>query len=259
MTIPMAVCACWHGDRCPWFQRGQCWFRHEGLPPKPSPPISYHDDLQELRDGFYKLREAVSKLAAAVMWRNGVPLPHSTGHESTKDAHQERTSERTPRQTIDSPVPRDETHHQRFDQDCPGDNVARNIRCLDKNDAPDFAPPGRLEHDAVEPDGEPISLPTHTASNPSTEKLLTVEMPHQRIDQACPDDKVALHFEDLDKNNMQETYAHARRSEQGIVKPGEDVVSLPTHTASNPSTEEVFTVETPHQRLDRASPGGKVP
>ena len=104
--MPMTVCACWHGDRCPWFQRGQCWFRHEGLPPKPSPPMCYHDDLQELRDGYNKLREAVSKLAAAVMWRNGMPLPHTTGHESIKDAPQERISERTLRQNIESPVPK---------------------------------------------------------------------------------------------------------------------------------------------------------
>ena len=144
--------------------------------------------------------------------------------------------------------------HQRVAQDCPGDNVALNIKGLDKNDAPDFAPPGRLEHDAVEPDGEPISLPTHTASNPSSEKVLTVEMPHQRPDQACPDDNVALNIKDLDKHNMQETYAHARRSEHGIVKPGEDVVSLPTHTASNPPTQEIFTVEMPHQRLDQVCP-----
>merc|ERR1711865_991977 len=31
--------------------------------------------------------------------------------------------------------------------------------------------------------------------------------------------------------------------EQGIVKPGEEVVFLPTHTASNPCTGKVFTVE----------------
>ena len=111
----------------------------------------------------------------------------------------------------------------------------------------------------MKPGGEPISLPIHTASNPSTEKVLTVEMPHQRLDQVCPDDNVALHIKDLDKNNMRETHTHAGRLDRGVVKPGEDVVSLPTHTASNPSTEEVFTVETPQQRPDRASPGGKVP
>ena len=127
MTIPMTVCVCWHGDRCPWFQRGQCWFRHEGLPPKPSPPSPYHDDLQELREGYNKLREAVGKLAAAVMWR----------------------------------------HHQRVEQACPVDNVALNIESLDKNYTHDLALAGRLEQGVVTPGGEVVSLPIHTASNPS--------------------------------------------------------------------------------------------
>ena len=86
-----------------------------------------------------------------------------------------------------------------------------------------------------------------------------MELPHQRFDQASPDDNVALNIKDLDKNNIPETHAHAGRVDRDVMKSSEDVVSLPTHTASNPSTEEVFTVETPHQRPDRASPGGKVP
>ena len=61
------------------------------------------------------------------------------------------------------------------------------------------------------------------------------------MDQACPEDKVALNIKGLDRNNMPDTYAHAGRFEQGVVKPGEDVVSLPTHTTSNPPTEKVFT------------------
>ena len=35
----------------------------------------------------------------------------------------------------------------------------------------------------------------------------------------------------------------AGRVEQGVVKPGEEVIFLPTHTASNPCTGKVFTVE----------------
>ena len=96
-----------------------------------------------------------------------------------------------------------EMHHQRVAQDCPGDNVALNIESLDKNYTRDFAPPGRLEQNA----GEPFSLPTHTASNPSTEKVLTVEMPHQRPDQASPDDTVASNIKGQDKNNIPETRA----------------------------------------------------
>jgi elongation factor 1-alpha len=50
----------------------------------------------------------------------------------------------------------------------------------------------------------------------------------------------------------------AGRVEQGIVKPGEEVVFLPTHTASNPCTGKVFTVEMHHQRVDFANPGDNV-
>merc|ERR1712064_102576 len=44
----------------------------------------------------------------------------------------------------------------------------------------------------------------------------------------------------------------------GVVKPGEEVVFLPTHTASNPCTGKVFTVEMHHQRVDVANPGDNV-
>merc|ERR1712206_67135 len=50
----------------------------------------------------------------------------------------------------------------------------------------------------------------------------------------------------------------AGRVEQGVVKPGEEVVFLPTHTASNPCTGKVFTVEMHHQRVDLANPGDNV-
>jgi len=50
----------------------------------------------------------------------------------------------------------------------------------------------------------------------------------------------------------------AGRVEQGIVKPGEEVVFLPTHTASNPCTGKVFTVEMHHTRAEQAKPGDNV-
>merc|ERR1712072_828106 len=50
----------------------------------------------------------------------------------------------------------------------------------------------------------------------------------------------------------------AGRVEQGIVKPGEEVVFLPTHTVSNPCTGKVFTVEMHHTRVDFANPGDNV-
>ena len=78
----------------------------------------------------------------------------------------------------------------------------------------DFALAGRLEQGVVKPAGEVISvgvvkpagevisLPSHTASDPYTGKLFTVEMHHQRLDQACPGDNVTLNIKGLDKNNM---------------------------------------------------------
>merc|ERR1739848_758805 len=50
----------------------------------------------------------------------------------------------------------------------------------------------------------------------------------------------------------------AGRVEQGVVKPGEEVVFLPTYTSSNPCTGKVFTVEMHHQRVDFANPGDNV-
>merc|ERR1712070_900802 len=50
----------------------------------------------------------------------------------------------------------------------------------------------------------------------------------------------------------------AGRVEQGVVKPGEEVIFLPTHTSSNPCTGKVFTVEMHHTRVDFANPGDNV-
>jgi len=188
---------------------------------------------------------------------------------------------------------------------------------------------GRVEQGIVKPGEEVIFLPTHTASNPCTGKVFTVEMHHQRADFANPGDNVGLNVKGLDKNNMprsgdvmvykkdnllkksdnmdwwkgmyvgygKETIkvetvydflntmcrvperpssaamrmpisgiykikgvgdVLAGRVEQGIVKPGEEVIFLPTHTASNPCTGKVFTVEMHHQRADFANPGDNV-
>merc|ERR1712194_595495 len=50
----------------------------------------------------------------------------------------------------------------------------------------------------------------------------------------------------------------AGRVEQGVVKPGEEAVFLPTHTASNPCVGKGFTVEMHHMRVDFANPGDNV-
>lgn len=50
----------------------------------------------------------------------------------------------------------------------------------------------------------------------------------------------------------------AGRVEQGIVKPGDEVVFMPSHTTANPCTGKVFTVEMHHKRVDQAGPGDNV-
>ena len=50
----------------------------------------------------------------------------------------------------------------------------------------------------------------------------------------------------------------AGRGEQGIEKPDEEVVFLPTYMASNPCSGKVFTVEIHHQRVDQTYPGDNV-
>eukprot|EP00200_Dunaliella_tertiolecta_P006738 CAMPEP_0202337266 /NCGR_PEP_ID=MMETSP1126-20121109/8_1 /ASSEMBLY_ACC=CAM_ASM_000457 /TAXON_ID=3047 /ORGANISM="Dunaliella tertiolecta, Strain CCMP1320" /LENGTH=463 /DNA_ID=CAMNT_0048927405 /DNA_START=82 /DNA_END=1473 /DNA_ORIENTATION=- len=50
----------------------------------------------------------------------------------------------------------------------------------------------------------------------------------------------------------------AGRVEQGEVKPGDEVVFMPTHTPANPCVGKVFTVEMHHKRVDKAGPGDNV-
>jgi elongation factor 1-alpha len=48
------------------------------------------------------------------------------------------------------------------------------------------------------------------------------------------------------------------RVEQGLVKPGQEVRFLPTHTSANPCEAKIFTVEMHHKSLDQAGPGKNV-
>ena len=50
----------------------------------------------------------------------------------------------------------------------------------------------------------------------------------------------------------------AGRVEQGVVKPGDEVIFMPTHTTANPCLGKVFTVEMHHKRVDKAGPGDNV-
>merc|ERR1711985_161318 len=48
------------------------------------------------------------------------------------------------------------------------------------------------------------------------------------------------------------------RVEQGAVKPGEEGMFLPTHTAANPCVGKVFTVEMHHKRIDAGMSGDNI-
>eukprot|EP00660_Eupelagonema_oceanica_P003009 gene3009-11033_t len=48
------------------------------------------------------------------------------------------------------------------------------------------------------------------------------------------------------------------RVEQGVVKPGEEVIFLPTHTSANACAGKVFTCEMHHKRCDDAKAGDNV-
>jgi len=50
----------------------------------------------------------------------------------------------------------------------------------------------------------------------------------------------------------------AGRVEQGVVKPNEEVVFMPTHTSANKCGGKVFTIEMHHKKADQAIPGDNV-
>jgi len=64
---------------------------------------------------------------------------------------------------------------------------------------------GRVEQGVVKPNEEVIFMPTHTASNPCTGKVFTVEMHHKRVEAANPGDNVGMNIKGLDKLNMPHT------------------------------------------------------
>merc|ERR1711975_102688 len=61
---------------------------------------------------------------------------------------------------------------------------------------------GRVEQGIVKPNEEVVFLPTHTASNPCTGKVFSVEMHHARVDFTNPGDNVGLNIKGLDKNKV---------------------------------------------------------
>ncbi|KAK3287439.1 hypothetical protein CYMTET_5048 [Cymbomonas tetramitiformis] len=64
---------------------------------------------------------------------------------------------------------------------------------------------GRVEQGIVKPGEEVVFMPTHTAALPCGGKVFTVEMHHQRVEQAGPGDNVGMNIKGLDKQNMPRT------------------------------------------------------
>ena len=85
----------------------------------------------------------------------------------------------------------------------------------------------------------PIALPPRSASAPQTDAPLRVPISGAYKIKGVGD-------------------VLAGRVEQGIVKPGDEVIFLPTHTTANPCVGKVFTVEMHHKRVDKAGPGDNV-
>ncbi|KDD76122.1 glycosyl hydrolase [Helicosporidium sp. ATCC 50920] len=64
---------------------------------------------------------------------------------------------------------------------------------------------GRVEQGVLKPNEEVVFMPTHTAANPCTGKVFTIEMHHKRADAAGPGDNVGMNIKGLDKNNLPRT------------------------------------------------------
>lgn len=81
---------------------------------------------------------------------------------------------------------------------------------------------GRVEQGIVKPGDEVIFLPTHTAANPCTGKVFTVEMHHKRVEKAGPGDNVGMNIKGLDKGNMPRTGDVMILKSDGTLKPAAD-------------------------------------
>jgi elongation factor 1-alpha len=64
---------------------------------------------------------------------------------------------------------------------------------------------GRVEQGILKPGDEVVFLPTHTSTLPCQGKVFSVEMHHNRVEQALPGDNVGMNIKGLEKNNMPRT------------------------------------------------------
>jgi len=61
---------------------------------------------------------------------------------------------------------------------------------------------GRIEQGVLTPGREVKFMPTHTAANPCTGKVFTIEMHHKNHDKAIPGDNIGINMKALNKDNM---------------------------------------------------------
>jgi len=61
---------------------------------------------------------------------------------------------------------------------------------------------GRIEQGVLKPGMEVKFMPTHTAANPCTGKVFTIEMHHKNHEQAIPGDNIGINMKGLNKDNM---------------------------------------------------------
>ena len=112
-------------------------------------------------------------------------------------------------------------------------------------------PPETAQFSATtEPGKEAISLTTHTASSPCTRKVLTVEVHHQRLDQACPGDIVRLNNKGLDQNNtprsgdvmVHTVFGTTEDAAAAVAKSGKRARPLGTDSATRESNSRNFVI-----------------
>ncbi|KAJ9051635.1 hypothetical protein DSO57_1002770 [Entomophthora muscae] len=105
---------------------------------------------------------------------------------------------------------------------------------------------GRVEQGKLLPNSEVVFLPTHTASNPCTGKVFTIEMHHKRADKAQTGDNIGMNVKGLDKVNM------PRAGDVMILKSDQTLKPVKTFTA------QIQTLDIPGEVKKGYSPIGFV-
>ena len=86
VELVSACVVCWNGPSCKWLGVEACRFGHHGME---AVKVRQAGDGGEswLDAQVRQLREALAKLAASVMWRNGGPLAVQAARWTTADGN----------------------------------------------------------------------------------------------------------------------------------------------------------------------------